>query len=100
MLVTQPAAAVAAMIVERADFARFVAQHDHALAFEFEQEVAARLLQLRYVSGEQPGPEEYLLVLGGEHLVGYEIPAVERVLTERTALFHDCRYLRICRSEP
>jgi len=28
-------------------------------------------------------------VLGGEHLVGYEIAAVECVLTERRALFHD-----------
>src|SRR4029079_12306031 len=85
----QPAAAMAAVIMERADFAGFVAHHDHTLAFEFEQEVAARLFQLRYVPGEQPRAEEDLLVLGGEHLVGDEIAAVWRVLNDTSTLFHD-----------
>ena len=65
-LAAQAAAAMTAVVVEGADLALAVAQHDHAFMLEFKQEIAARLVQLRNMPGQQPGAEEDAFVLGRE----------------------------------
>jgi len=81
-LLAQTAAAMTAVIVECADFAVAVTQHDHAFAIQLEQEVAAGFLQLRDVSDQQPGAQEYPLALRPKDFFRNEIIASERVLAE------------------
>ena len=81
-LLAEPAAAMAAMVVERAHVAGTVAQHDHAFGVELEQEIAAGTFELRDMPDEQPVPVEDALALGRENFGRDEVLARQRALAE------------------